>query len=219
MKPDHRPQPPASIARRVSNTLLGWALLWGLALALGGSWAVRHEMNEMQDDSLRSTAEALVGTLASVDLRPPAARPAAPSPWPEGNPDMHVVWQVLAQEAGSVPLRTSQGAPAMPLLASPSAGFATVHGWRVYAEPLPPQRAWLLVAQSRGERAEAQREVATTVLMVTVVMALASLWGLRWRMRIELAPLQKLSQRLAGHDPLVAGATLGEAERLSLIHI
>jgi predicted metal-binding membrane protein len=69
------------------------------------------------------------------------------------------------------------------------------------------------------ERAEAQREVAIAVLLVTLVMALASLVWLRWRMRIELAPLQQLSQRLEDHDPLAAGATLGPAERRELVPV
>ena len=216
MKPDPRHAPAISISRRVSITLLAWALLWGVALALGGAWAVRHEMSEMQDDTLRSTAEALAGTLGAADLHAPAPKPAASVPLPEGDPDLRVVWQVLPQGSGVIPLRTSRGAPAGPLMPTPAAGFATVQGWRVYAEPLPQQAAWLLVAQSRGERAEAQREVATTVLVVTVVMALASLVWLRWRMRIELAPLEQLSRRLAGHDPLAAGATLGPAARREL---
>lgn len=215
------PAPPASIGLRVSNTLLAWALLWGLALAFAGAWAVRHEMSEMQDDSLKTTAEALVDTLGAQDLSPPAARPAdaAPAPAPAADPDPRVVWQVLPQVPGAAPLRTSLGAPTSGLMKVPAAGFATVDGWRVYAEALPRQRAWLLVAQSRAERAEAQREVATAVLVVTVVMALASLVWLRWRMGIELAPLQKLSQRLEGHDPLAADATLGAAERRELIPV
>lgn len=216
MKPDLRHAPPTSIRRRVSNTLLAWALLWGVALALAGTWAVRHEMSEMQDDTLRSTAEALAGTLGAVDLQALAPEPASSVPLPEGDPELSVVWQVLPREGGLMPLRASRGAPAGPLMPTPAAGFATVQGWRVYAEPLPQQAAWLLVAQSRGERAEAQREVTTTVLLVTVVMALASLVWLRWRMRLELAPLEQLSQRLAGHDPLAAGTTLGPAARSEL---
>jgi signal transduction histidine kinase len=216
VKPDPRHPPATSISRRVSNTLLAWALLWGVALALGGAWAVRHEMSEMQDDTLRSTAEALAGTLSAVAFQAQAPKPAASATLPEGDPDRRVVWQVLPQGNGVTPLRASRGAPAGPLMPMPAAGFATVQGWRVYAEPLPLQAAWLLVAQSHDERAEAQREVAATVLLVTVVMALASLVWLRWRMRIELAPLEQLSRRLAGHDPLAAGATLGPAARREL---
>ena len=218
MNPAGQPQP-ASISLRVSNTLLVWALLWGLALALAGAWAVRHEMSEMQDDSLKSTAEALVDTLSVQDLSQADPRPAAAAHLPDGDPDLRVVWQVLSQVPGAAPLRTSLGAPALALMKLPAAGLATVDGWRVYAEPLPRQQAWLLVAQSRGERAEAQREVATAVLLVTLVMALLSLVWLRWRMRIELAPLQKLSQRLEGHDPLAADATLGPAERRELVPV
>lgn len=213
------PAAPASIGRRVSHTLLAWALLWGVALALGGSWAVRNEMSEMQDDSLKSTAEALVGTLAAQDLRQPAAPAGGPAAAPTGDPNLHVVWQVLGAAPAAAPLRASRSAPAAPLLAAPAAGFATVNGWRVYTEALPGQQAWLLVAQSSTERAEAQREVAVTVLLVSVVMALASLAWLRWRMRVELAPLQQLSQRLAGHDPLAAGATLGPAARRELLPV
>ena len=61
--------------------------------------------------------------------------------------------------------------------------------------------------------------MAIAVLLVTLVMALASLVWLRWRMRVELAPLQKLSQRLEDHDPLAADATLGPAERRELVPV
>jgi hypothetical protein len=80
----------ASIGLRVARTLLAWALLWGMALALGAAWAVRHEMSEMQDDALRSTAEVLIGSLAAQDLRAEAPRPAATAPLPEGDPDLNV---------------------------------------------------------------------------------------------------------------------------------
>ncbi len=208
-----------SIGQRVARTLLAWALLWGLALALGTGWAVLHEMSEMQDDTLRSTADALVGSLSAQDLRTVAPHRQATAPLPADEREVNIVWQVLPQMGGAGPLRASHGAPAAPLMPDPVAGFATVQGWRIYAEALPRQAAWLLVAQSGGERAEAQREVVTTVLGVTLVMALASLLWLRWRMRVELSPVARLSQRLASHDPLITGASLGAAERRELVPV
>ena len=123
MSPAGLPQP-ASISLRVSNTLLVWALLWGLALALAGAWAVRHEMSEMQDDSLKSTAEALVDTLSVQDLSQADPRPAAAAHLPDGDPDLRVVWQVLSQVPGAAPLRTSLGAPALALMKLPAAAIA-----------------------------------------------------------------------------------------------
>ncbi|HRD99595.1 MAG TPA: sensor histidine kinase N-terminal domain-containing protein, partial [Rubrivivax sp.] len=120
MKPDHHQAPATSISRRVSNTLLAWALLWGMALALGGTWAVRHEMSEMQDDTLRSTAEALAATLGALDLHAQVGQPTAAAPLPEGDPDQRVVWQVLAQGSGVMPLRASRGAPVGPLMPTPA---------------------------------------------------------------------------------------------------
>jgi signal transduction histidine kinase len=219
----HAPAPP-SIARRVARALLGWAVVWGLALALAAWWVVSHEMAEMQDDSLRAAAQAFAGPLSMV---PPAdaggaaaavySPATAPGPTGAGRHDSNrFVWQRVQQ--GPVPrvLQSSLGAPGQALLPPAVAGLSDTPLWRVHATPLPTPGQWLLVAQSSRERKEAQREAALAVALVTLPMAVLGLIWLRWQLRRELVPLHTLSRRLATHDPLLPGATLGPVQRREL---
>lgn len=221
------------MANRVARALLGWALVWGVALALAAWWVVHHEMSEMQDDSLLAAAEAFAWPLSQLPqapqlpVEPPPPAPTAPAmpvaapPAPLVPPGLHhasrFVWQRVQQGPGAAVLQASAGAPASPLLPAPSAGLSDVQAWRVHATPLPLPGQWLLVAQARHEREEAQREAAVAVAVVTLPMAVLGLLWLRQLLRRELVPLRSLSRRLASHDPLVPGATLGPAERRELV--
>ena len=55
----------------------------------------------------------------------------------------------------------------------------------------------------------------SAALATLAIALLAHLW-LRARLRQELLPLEHLAERLARHDPLILGATLGAAERAEL---
>jgi signal transduction histidine kinase len=209
-----------SIGRRLLRALLLWALLWSTALAVAVWLAVREEVDELLDDSLKSVAEDLIGPL----LRGPLAQADAGAPVAQGMgaaPHAHrFVWQQVAHVDGARLLRLSTGAPQQPLQATPVAGYADVPGWRVYGLALGVDAQMLYVAQSRGERGEALAEVGLAVLLAGVPMGLLGLLWLATRVRQELTPLQALSQRLATHDPLQPGATLGVAshEELQPVH-
>ena len=126
------------------------------------------------------------------------------------------VWQLVSHQGPAQVLRAARGAPAEALRATPSAGFADVPGWRVYGLPLGLDAQMLYVAQSGGERREAQAEIAFAALLAGLPMLLLALLWLSARVRHELAPLQALSQRLADYDPLQPGATLGVSEHEEL---
>ena len=97
------------------------------------------------------------------------------------------------------------------------AGFCDNAQWRVFGIALGDAGRMLYVAQTRAERAEAQVRGAPS----------ARCWR-RWLSAPRLtsgsthwcagswAPVQRLSDRLAAHEPLAAGATLGRAERAEL---
>jgi len=216
--------PARSIRRRLLRALLLWALLWSTALALAVWLAVREEVDELLDDGLKSAAQELIGPI----LREPATRPepgaAAPALVPlasNGAPGVpRFVWQQVAHADGPRLLRHSAGAPLQPLFTTPSPGFANVPGWRVYGLALGADAQLLYVAQSRHERGEALAEIGLAVLLAGLPMGLLGLLWLGTRVRQELAPLQALSQRLAAHDPLLPGATLGVAgyEELQPVH-
>lgn len=213
-----------SIRRRLLRALLLWALLWSTALAVAVWLAVREEVDELLDDSLKSAAEELIGPILHTPVAPAASGAVAPAlvtAAPSGTPMVpRFVWQLVAHVDGARLLRHSAGAPLQPLRATPTPGFTSVPGWRVYGLALGTDAQLLYVAQSRRERGEAMAEVGLAVLLAGVPMGLLGLLWLGARVRQELAPLQRLSQRLAEHDPLQAGATLGHAvyEELQPMH-
>jgi len=209
-----------SISRRLTNALLFWALLWGAVLA-GAVWlAVRQEVNELLDDTLQAAAEGLVGPLlasgSAVPEAPSAGTAAAPS---GGSASGRYAWQLVGHNGGARLLRSSSRAPAEPLQATPSAGYADVPGWRVFGMPIGQGGHMLYVGQTRDERIEAQLEVIMMVALASLPMGLLALLWLRARLRHELRPLQVLSDRLATLDPLgelAPGQVLGPADREEL---
>lgn len=200
-----------SIAGRLAWTLLGSALLWSVAVSLAVWLAVRHEVGELLDDTLQGAAEAMRPSLSGDGL-PPAATGQGPAP------SDRYAWQVVAHDAqGSAQvLARSTRAPASPLQATPSAGFAETGEWRVFGTALGHDGRMLYVAQSRPEQLEAALEIGFSAALATLAIALLSHLWMRSRAVHELAPLQRLSQRLEQHDLLAPGATLGPAERSEL---
>lgn len=210
-----------SIRQRLQRALLWWALLWSAALGLSVWLAVRHEVDELLDETLQSAAEGLAATLLHgalpdtevLDTTPPAALPGGAAASHAGR---QFVWQQVGHARGAQVLRHSIAAPLAPLQATPSAGFADLPGWRVYGLALGYDEQMLYVAQSRGERREALAEIGFALLLAGLPMGLVALLWLGARVHHELEPLRLLSDRLAAYDPLQSGATLGVAEREEL---
>lgn len=203
-----------SIRSRLARALAGWSLVWGLAVVAAVWLAVRHEVDELLDDALQASAEVLAALLTDRDGAPASDARGAPPVAVPSHADTRFAWQVIGP--GAQVLAHSRLAPAAPLQATPTAGFSHTDDWRVYGMPLGSAGRMLYVAQSQEERSEAEAEVAlNTALAALAIGVLGHLW-LRLRVAHELVPLQRLSTRLASHDPLESGATLGPAEREEL---
>ncbi len=201
-----------SIARRLSWTLLAAALASSLAVAAAVWLAVRQEVDELLDDTLQGAAEAMRPHLSHEPgglLADAAATERASNRY---------AWQVVEYGHDATPrvLQRSSRAPSEPLGATPSAGFADRTGWRVFGTAVGEGGRMLYVAQSREEQVEATLEVVLHAALATLAIALMSHLWLRLRVAGELAPLQRLGERLRGHDLLAPGATLGAAERAEL---
>lgn len=212
------PPPPAaelpSIRQRVARAVLTIALVWGLAVS-GVVWlAVRHEVNELLDDSLRAAAEVLRHLVDRVDNGeggPAGVPPTAMADTPGGH---RFAWQLVAP-GGAVLLRSAQ-APAQPWLVAPHTGFSNqVPHWRVYGVALEGGRM-LYVAQSRAERTEAFVEVSVSSIVAALFVGLGAVGWLRMRVRREMAPLAALPPALAAYEPLDPRATLADATRAEL---
>jgi len=202
--------PPPSIAARLARAVLGWALAWGLAVGLAVWLAASYEVDELLDEALRSSAEFMTALAAEHDeaVALPVGTAAVE----------HFAWQLVAADGRL--LRRSQRAPEQAWHAAPRTGFANVADWRVYGLLAGRDGRVLYAAQTRAERNEARAEVALgAVLAALAVGLLGQLW-LRARVRHELQPLQRLSQRLgAWQAPQGAAAALGEPERAELIPV
>lgn len=198
-----------SIAGRLARTLLASALLWSLAVSVAVWLAVRHEVGELLDDTLQGAAEAMRPSLEG-DLLPTGHT------GPMGSD--RYAWQVVSHAGGrpAQVLAHSTRAPEAAFVATPTAGFAELPEWRVFGTALGHDGRMLYVAQSRAEQVEAALDVGFDAALATLAVALlAHLW-LRARAVHELAPVQRLSERLQRHDLLAPGATLGPAEREEL---
>lgn len=203
-----------SIRNRLAHALLGWSLLFSLAIALAVWLAARHEADELLDDSLRASAEVLSSVLRPLAEVPVPQQLGMPLAAIESNGGHRFAWQLVDTDA-RVLLR-SAGAPELAWRVTPDKGFSDLPGWHVHATPLGAGNRMLYVAQSREERDEAAMEVTmSTVLAALAVALLGHVW-LRAKVNHELAPLQELSRRLASHDPLQPGASLGRAARQEL---
>jgi signal transduction histidine kinase len=202
---------PASIASRLARAVLGWALAWGVAVGLAVWLAASYEVDELLDEALRSSAEFMTALAADHDetVAPPVGTDAVE----------HFAWQLVAAD-GRV-LRRSHRAPVAAWQAAPRTGFANVPGWRVYGLQAGPDGRVLYAAQTRAERNEARAEVALGAALAALAVGLLGQVWLRVRVRHELQPLQRLSQRLSAWQVQPGGATaaLGAPERAELVPV
>lgn len=203
--PDRVPAAP-SIRRRLSRAVWVGSLVCAAAVSVGVWLATEEEVDELLDDTLQASA-AVLGPL----LREQRADPAHAAEVPGSS---RFAWQVV--DASQQVLARSSRAPEIALAATATAGFFDAPGWRVYGTTLGGDGRTLYVAQTRVERAEAQFEVAMNSVLAALAVSLLGYFWLRSRLRHELVPLQRLSQRLLEHEPLAPGATLGPAERSEL---
>ena len=203
------PARPPSIRRRLARAMLvGW-LLCGLAVAVSVWLATEEEVDELLDDALRASAEVMAALL------PPGALPPGVT---ATNGDTRFAWQVV-DATQHVVMRSSR-APSEPFARAPLAGYIDNARWRVFGMALGSEGRMLYVAQTSAERAEAQFEVAINSVLAALAVGILGYFWLGALLRREWAPVQRLSERLAMHDALAPGATLGTPERdeLQIVH-
>lgn len=200
-----------SIQQRLSRVLVVASLLWGVAVSAVVWLAVRHEVDELMDQTLEESGEILFGLLS---LSLPAGSYSEQLPrTPRAET---LVWQVLGAD-GQVLLR-SHDAPQQALAPGHDQGFATVgERWRVHALRFADGRHLLQVAQPLHERREARREAAALTAGAALLVGLLCAVALRLRVRRELAPIVTLSQAVAHFEPAAGGAPLAAATRAELL--
>ncbi|MBP8271439.1 MAG: HAMP domain-containing histidine kinase [Sphaerotilus sp.] len=199
---------PLSIRRRMLAALLWCSVLLGVCAPLMVVLTIHHEINELLDDTLRASAQALSGVVQTmVDARIPGGKGAAlPPGGVTVNPTGDYVrgrfaWQLVG--ADSEVLLHSPHAPAAPLMSRRTLGFAdAASGWRVLGVAVGAQGHTLYVAQTLDERTEAITEAALNTMLATLTVWAVCVIALTRRMRIELAQVSRLVEDVQHHDPL-----------------
>ncbi len=211
MSADAQGRPP-SIASRMARLLVGWSVVWLLVVSVVLQLVVHREVDEMLDDAMVASSDVMSVMLTSLSARSLDVEVIHGDVLNQVDP--RYAWQ-LVDVTGRVRLR-SPGAPASAWSAVHVDGFVDMPGWRVHGSFLPGSSHTLYVAQAVQERRDAVFDLVLAGGMSTLVIALLAGISLRARLRQELAPLQRLSLRLAGHDPIRPGTSLGPAERAEL---
>ena len=202
-----------SIRSRLTRLLVSVALFWGLLVSLAVWLAVRQEVDELLDETLQASAEVLGRLLSVGDAQ--ALEHAGAALERSARADEHFAWQLVG-DGGAVLLRSSR-APQRAWLPLPTPGFVDApSGWRVFGLRLAAGERMLYVAQTGGERREAETEVALTAIWSALAIGVLSALWLRGRVRRELAPLADLSQALARYEPLPPAVPLAAALRREL---
>ena len=204
--------PLPSIRRRLARALIVISLAGSVAVAVMVWLVVRHEMDELLDDTLQESAQVLHGLLSAGALPLPRVTGAS---MPAPDHTENLVWQIVDRQ-DRVLLRSHQ-APTQALVAASVRGFASVDDdWRVYVQSLGAQGWALQVAERGSERREALLDISGyTAAAALAVGLLCALW-LSAAVRRELGPISELSAAVAGYDPLQPGATLPQARRLEM---
>jgi signal transduction histidine kinase len=200
-----------SIRNRLANALLLWSLLWSLFVAVAVSLAARYEVDELLDESLQTSAAMLAHSLAWT-----GSAGDAPAVMPVSG-EGEFAWQLVGADGGV--LRRSANAPDSAMLRAPTAGFSRAAAWRVFGSAQGSDGRMLYVAHPLTERRETQLDVILSAVLAALSIGLLGHLWLRARVRQELLPLERLSERLAGHDPLDAAQPLGAAERAELVPV
>jgi signal transduction histidine kinase len=195
-----------SIRSRLANALLVWSLLWSLGVAVAVGLASQHEVEELLDETLQSAAVVLGRALVW-----PGSAGDAPAVTPVSG-EGEFAWQLVGAD-GAV-LRRSANAPDLALQSAPTAGFSNTAEWRVYGSAQGSDGRMLYLAHTVRERHETQIEVILSAVLAALSIGLLGHLWLRARVRQELLPLDRLSERLDRYDPLDPTQALGEAERM-----
>lgn len=195
-----------SMASRLARALGVWTLMWVAAVGLAIWLATTHEVDELLDDTLASSAALLVATLSGHD---DSDRAQVPDPSVE-----RFAWQLV--DAQGLVLLRSPRAPQTAWHDDGRAGFHTVPGWRLFALPTGRDGQMLYAAQTLSERREARLDVGLAASAAALAMGLLGHGWLRTRLRQELQPLQRLSERLQHWQPGEAVQPLGAPERMEL---
>lgn len=188
-----RERPWSIVQRLVLRLSLFLGVLWAAAVTIS-VLALRHEIDEVYDNALATTASRLL-PLAVADLRldgPPAGTPAA------AGHGAALAYQ-LRDRTGRV-LVGSDGVSATPFPVPLTAGHDEVDG-RFYFTAVDNQsQRYLQVAEPAGERMEAITESVIALTMPLLLLVPVAALAVLWSVRDSLAPLGRIRDAFRCRD-------------------
>lgn len=207
-----------SIRARLSGAVIAISIVWMIVVTAAVWTVIRHEVNELLDNTLQESTEILSDVLF-YSIRQLPLRESMSAPMPAPAHIEHLIWQVVDHR--NITRLRSHTAPETPLLPVQTLGFADAGAhWRVFGMALPGENgAILYVAQASSERQEAGFDAAKYTAGTTLLIGLACVLWLRRRLRKELAPIAHLSDAVARFDPFNKSSALPMVDRLELIPI
>lgn len=190
-----------SIRQRLTISLVVGAI--GLATLVSVSiwWVIKGELQELMDHGLEESAELIHNVLVSV----PDPINQQKSTRIDVEYAEHLIWQLVDVDTGKVVKRSSK-APEQSLKKLVHADIQSSEdgSWRLVTMEFRHSKSLLLVvAQSEEERHEALMETFQYTLAATLFACALGILAMNWRMRVELLPLQRLSQAVRHYDPLI----------------
>jgi len=207
--------PPPSLRHELARILTITSLGWLAAVFLVVALSVRHEVDDLLDNTLQESAEMLYGMLVlhHHDM-PRGAGVTMPAPPHEES----LVWQIV--DARQQVVQRSHRAPTTPLLPAFKPGFsdAEAHS-RVYAMALPQDQEVLYVGQPGPDRIESRYEAIGLVGASALLVGLGCALWLRRRVRQAMLPLQELSQQVQAYDPTRAATDLPPPARQEFVEV
>src|SRR5450830_1669548 len=160
---------PGSLSARLSRSLVLWVCALWLMTALGTTWYVRTEVNDVYDSALSESAWRLLD-LVSHEMDEHGASPVlgeAPPPrsgsFPLHLAPHHLIYQITSPE-GRLLLRSAD-APTEVLAPEVRYGFSEQGAWRVFSLTHPTRQARIHVADALQHRQHTQIDIVLSLLL------------------------------------------------------
>jgi len=203
-----------SIRHRLTASLVAGAIGLTALISVSVWWVISEEIQELMDHGLQESAELIHNILAtSPDPIHHSHAIRVNSEYAE-----HLIWQLVDVETGKV-VTHSINAPETPLATMwrPDVQSKVNNSWHlVTLEFKHAKQLLLVVAQSEEERHEALIETLEYTLLATLIACIFGILIMNWRMRVELQPLQHLSDGVRHYDPLLPATALTSTGRIEL---
>src|SRR5450830_176405 len=214
---------PGSLSARLSRSLVLWVCALWLMTALGTTWYVRTEVNDVYDSALSESAWRLLD-LVSHEMDEHGASPVlgeAPPPrsgsFPLHLAPHHLIYQITSPE-GRLLLRSAD-APTEVLAPEVRYGFSEQGAWRVFSLTHPTRQARIHVADALQHRQHTQIDIVLSLLLALLGQQPTEVVQRELQHALDsLAQLSRRTEKLLQMSRAESGAALAR-ERVPLTRL